>query len=188
MPGRKGAQLTTYISIAGRYTVLTPGKTLNGVSRKIESEEERNRLKSIMGKIKLPEGIGYIVRTGAEGQSKSKLTRDMTRQLRLWDNIRKKVGKAEPFTLIHKEQDLSLRTLRDYYTSDVSEIIVDDRETYNKIKDYMKITSPRDHRKVVPHKEKTPLFDHYNIEKQIESIYLSRVPLKSGGSIVFDPT
>ncbi len=188
MPGRKGAQLTTYISMAGRYTVLTPGKTLNGVSRKIESEEERNRLKAIMGKIKLPEGIGYIVRTVAEGQSKSELTRDMNLQLRLWNNIRKKVGKAEPFTLIHKEQDLSLRTLRDYYTSDVSEIIVDDKETFNKIKDYMKITSPRDQRKVMLHKEKTPLFDHYNIEKQIESIYLNRVPLKSGGSIVFDPT
>lgn len=188
MPGRKGAQLTTYISMAGRYVVLTPGKTLNGVSRKIESEEERNRLKSIVGKIKLPEGIGYIVRTVAEGQSKSELTRDMTRLLRLWNNIRKKVGKAAPYTLIHKEQDLSLRTLRDYYTGDVSEIIVDDKETYNKIRDYMKITSPRDHRKVILHKEKTPLFDHYNIEKQIESIYLDRVPLKSGGSIVFDPT
>ena len=188
MPGRKGAQLTTYISLAGRYTVLTPGKTLNGVSRKIESEEERNRLKSIVGKIKMPEGIGYIIRTVAEGQSKSELTRDMNRQLRLWNNIRKKVGKAEPFTLIHKEQDLSLRTLRDYYTNDISEIIVDDKDTYNKIKDYMKITSPRDQRKVIPHKEKTPLFDHYNIEKQIESIYLSRVPLKSGGSIIFDPT
>ncbi|MBN1627464.1 MAG: ribonuclease E/G, partial [Deltaproteobacteria bacterium] len=170
MPGRKGAQLTTYISMAGRYVVLTPGKTLNGVSRKIESEEERNRLKSIVGKIKLPEGIGYIVRTVAEGKSKSELIRDMNRLLRLWNNIRKKVGKAAPHTLIHKEQDLSLRTLRDYYTSDVSEIIVDDRETYNKIKDYMKITSPRDNRKVILHKEKTPLFDHYNIEKQIESI------------------
>lgn len=188
MPGRKGAHLTSYISLAGRYIVLTPGKTLKGVSRKIESEAERQRLKSIVGKIKIPEGIGYIIRTVAEGQSKNELTRDINRQLRLWNNIRKKVGKAEPLTLIHKEQDLSLRTLRDYYASDVSEVIVDDKGTYNKIKEYMKIISPRDHRNVKLYKEKIPIFDHYNIEKQIESIYLNRVPLKSGGSIVFDTT
>jgi ribonuclease E len=186
MPGRKGAHLTTYLSLAGRYIVLTPGKTLNGVSKKIESEEERQRLKSIAGKVKLPEGIGYIIRTVAEGQSKTELTKDLNRQLRLWNSIRKKVGKAEPFTLIHKEQDLIQRTVRDYFTSDVSEIIVDDKETYNKIKDYMKIISPRDQDKVKLYKEKIPIFDHYGIEKQIESIYVSRVPLKSGGSVIFD--
>jgi len=188
MPGRKGAHLTTYLSLAGRYIVLTPGKTLNGVSKKIESEEERQRLKSIVGRVKMPEGIGYIIRTVAEGQNKNELTKDLNRQLRLWNNIRKRVGKADPFTLIHKEQDLILRTLRDYYTSDVSEIIVDDKETYNKIKEYIKIISPRDQSKVKLYKEKIPIFDHYGIEKQIESIYVNRVHLKSGGSIIFDTT
>lgn len=188
MPGRKGAHLTTYLSLAGRYIVLTPGKTINGVSRKIEDEGERQRLKSIMGRMKPPEGIGYIVRTVAEGRSKKDLTRDLNRLLRLWNNIRKRVNKTPPLTLIHKEQDLSLRTLRDYYTSEVSEIIVDDKETFNKIKEYMRIISPRDQRKIKLYREKRPIFDHYNIEKHIESIYTNQVSLKSGGSVVFDTT
>ena len=188
MPGRKGAHLTTYLSLAGRYIVLTPGKTINGISRKIENEEERQRLKSVMGRIKLPDGVGYIIRTVAEGRSKRELTRDLNRLLRLWQNIRKKVNKTPPLSLIHKEQDLSLRTLRDYYTSEVSEIVVDDRETFNKIREYMKIISPRDQRKVKLYREKRPIFDHYNIEKQIENIYTNHVSLKSGGSVIFDTT
>ena len=188
MPGHKGAHLTTYVSLAGRYIVLTPGRTINGVSRKIESEDERQRLKTIMGRMRLPEGVGYIIRTVAVGQNKRELSRDLNRLLRLWNNIKKKVKKSPPYTLIHKEQDLSLRTLRDYYTSDVSEVIIDDKETFNKIKEYMKIVSPRDQKKVKLYREKRPIFDHYNIEEQIESIYMDRVPLESGGSIVFDTT
>jgi ribonuclease E len=188
MPGRKGAHLTTYLSLAGRYIVLTPGKTLNGVSKKIESEEERQRLKNIASKVNLPEGVGYIIRTVAEGKSKTELTKDLNRQLRLWNSVRKKVGKAEPLTLIHKEQDLILRTIRDYFTSDVSEIVVDDKDTYNKINEYLKIISPRDQIKVKLYKEKIPIFDHYGMEKQIENIYVNRVSLKSGGSIIIDTT
>lgn len=188
MPGRKGASLTTYLSFAGRYLVLTPGRTINGISRKIEDEEERQRLKSIMVRLKIPDEIGYIVRTVAAGQSKRELSRDLNRLLRLWKNIRKRVNKAQTLSLIHKEQDLCLRTLRDYYTSDVSEVIVDDKETYNKIREYMKIISPRDHRRIRLYKEKIPIFDHYRIEKQIENIYSNRVRLKSGGSVVFDTT
>jgi len=188
MPGHKGAHLTTYVSLAGRYVVLTPGRTINGISRKIEDEEERQRLKSIMGKIKTHEEIGFIVRTVAAGKNKRELSRDLNRLLRLWKSIRKNVVKAPPLSLIHKEQDLSLRTLRDYFTSDVTEVIVDDTETYKKIKEYMKIISPRDQKKVKLYKGKRPIFDHFNIEKQIERIYLNQVPLKSGGSIVFDTT
>ena len=188
MPGRKGAQLTTFLSLAGRYLILTPGRTVNGVSRKIENEDERQRLKSIMGLLKLPEEVGYIVRTVAAGQSKRELSSDLNRLLRLWDNIRKRVKKSPVLSMIHKEQDLCLRTLRDYYTSDVEEILVDDKETFNQIKEYMKIISPRDRKRVKLYKEKRPIFDHYNIEKQIESIYSNRVPLKAGGSIVIDTT
>ncbi len=188
MPGRKGAHLTTYLSLAGRYIVLTPGRTINGISRKIEDEEERQRLKAIMGRTKLPEGIGYIVRTVAAGQSKRDLTRDLNRLLRLWKNIRKRVAKMPPLSLIHKEQDLSLRTIRDYYTSDVSEIIVDDKDSFNKIREYMRIISPRDLSKVKLYKGKRPIFDHYDVEEQIESIYTNLVPLKSGGSVIFDTT
>jgi ribonuclease E len=188
MPGTKGAHLTTYISFAGRYLVLTPGRTINGVSRKIEDEEERQRLKSIMSQMTLPEEIGYIVRTVAAGQNKRELSKDLNRLLRMWREIKKRVTEAPSLTLIHKEQDLCLRTLRDYFTSDVSEILVDDRETYTKIKNYMKIISPMHQKRVTLHKHKVPIFDRYEIEDQIESIYRNRVNLKSGGSIVIDPT
>jgi len=188
MPGRKGAQLTTYLSFAGRYIVLTPGRTINGISRKIEDEKERQRLKSIIGRLKTPEEIGYIVRTAAVGQSKRELSKDLNRLLRLWKDIRKRVNEVPPLSLIHKEQDLCLRTLRDYYISDVSEIVVDDKETFNKIKEYIRIITPRDQKKVKFYKEKLPIFDHYNIEKQIDNIYSNQVYMKSGGSIVFDTT
>jgi ribonuclease E len=188
MPGKKGAQLTTYISLAGRFTVLTPGRSLRGVSRKIEDEEERQRLKSITAKLKLPEDVGCIVRTMAAGQGKRELSKDLNRLLRIWKNIRNRVGEAPLLSLIHKEQDICLTTLRDYYTSDVSEILVDDKETFIKIKEYMRIVSPRDQRKVRLYKDKRPIFDQYSIEEQIESIYRNKVFLKSGGSIVIDTT
>ncbi|MFH1349689.1 MAG: Rne/Rng family ribonuclease [Pseudomonadota bacterium] len=188
MPGRKGAHLTTYISLAGRFLVLTPGRTTKGVSRKIEDEEERQRLKSIMGRMRLPEGIGCIVRTMAAGQNKRDLSRDLNRLLRMWLDIRKRVKKAPVYSIVHKEQDLCLRTLRDYYTGDVSEILVDDKETFNKIMEYMKIISPRNQRQVKLYKDDRPIFDKYEVESQIGSIYSNRVPLKTGGSIVIDST
>jgi ribonuclease E len=188
MPGKKGPQLTTYLSFAGRYLVLTPGRTTGGVSRKIEDEKERLRLKSVMSQLKLPEGIGYIVRTAANNQNKRELSRDLHRLLRMWENIKKRVNKAAPLSLIHKEQDLCLRTLRDYFTSEITEVLVDDKEIFTRVKDYMKIISPRHRRRVKLYKGKRPIFAHYEIEKQIETIYSSKVPLKSGGSIVIDPT
>lgn len=188
MPGRKGAHLTTYISIAGRYLVLTPGRTINGVSRKIEDEAERQRLKENMAQMTLPEEIGYIVRTVAVGQSKRELSKDLNRLLRMWRELKKRVSNAPSLSLIHKEQDLCFRTLRDYFTSDVSEILVDDKDTYNKIKEYMKIISPLHQRRVKLYKHTIPIFDRYEIEDQIESIYRNRVNLKSGGTIIIDPT
>jgi len=187
MPGRKGAQLTTYLSFASRYLVLMPGGT-GGVSKKIEDENERQRLKSIMSKFKIPADVGYIVRTAAEKTNRKDLSRDLNRLLRMWKLIKQNVKKAEPLTLIHKEQDLCLRTLRDYFTSEITEVLVDDKETFLKVKDYMKIISPRHQRRVKLYKGKPPLFAHYEIEKQIETIYGSKVPLKSGGSIVIEPT
>ena len=188
MPGHKGPQLTTYVSFAGRFLVVTPGRLINGVSRKIESEQERQRLKEIMGQLKLPEEVGYIVRTVAAGQSKRELSKDLNRLLRMWKIIRSKVAESSPLTLIHKEQDICFRTLRDYYNSDISEILVDDKETYLKILEYIKIISPRDQGVVKLHKDRRPIFDLYNVEEQIENIYGNKVPLKSGGSIVINPT
>lgn len=187
MPGRKGAQLTTYLSLASRYLVLMPGST-GGISKKIEDEEERLRLKTIMSNLKVPEGIGYIVRTAAQKQNKREIARDLNRLLRIWKNIKENVKKAPTLSLVHKEQDICLRTLRDYFTGETSEVLVDDRETYSKVKDYMKIISPRHRNKVKLYKEKQPIFAHYEMEKRIEAIYSNRVYLKSGGSITIDTT
>jgi ribonuclease E len=188
MPGKKGAYLTTYLSLASRYLVLTPGRTSGGVSKKIEDEKERLRLKTTMKQFKLPEGSGYIVRTSGLGQSKRELSRDLNRLVRVWNSIKNRVKKAPPLSLIHKEQDVCLRTLRDYFTGDVTEVLVDDKEIYAKVMDYMKIISPNHQGRVKLYKDKHPLFDHYKVEKQIESIYSNQVYLKSGGSIVIDPT
>ena len=188
MPGRKGAQLTTYLSLAGRYLVLTPGKTTGGISKQIEDEKERLRLRSIMNQLRLPEGIGYIVRTAALKQNKRVLSGDLGRLLRMWKDIREKVKKAPSPSLVHKEQDVCLQTLRDYFTSEITEVLVDDMETFSKVKDYMKVISPRHQRRVRLYKKKRPIFAHYEIEKQIETIYSNDVSLKSGGYIVIDPT
>lgn len=185
--GRKGAQLTTYLSFASRYLVLMPGSK-GGISKKIDDEEERLRLKSIMTRLKLPEGVGYIVRTAASGQNKAEISRDLNRLLRMWKNIKKDVKKAPTLSLIHKEQDVCLRTLRDYFTSEITEVLVDEKETFAKVRNYMRIISPRHQRRVKLYKEKGPIFAHYQLEEQIETIYSSEVPLKSGGSIHIDPT
>ncbi len=187
MQGHKGAQLTTYLSLASRYLVLMPGST-GGISRKIEDEKERLRLKSIMSQLKPPEGIGYIVRTAALKKNKRDLSRDLNSLLRIWKDIRERVETAPPLSLIHKEQDICLRTLRDYFTSEISDVLVDDKENFSKVKDYMKIISPRHRRRVKLYKGKQPIFAKYEIEEQIETIYSNKVPLKSGGSIVIDPT
>ena len=188
MPGRKGPHLTTYLSLASRCLVLTPGRPKGGISKKIEDEDERLRLKSIMSKFKLPEGIGYIVRTAALKQSKKELSRDLNWLLRMWKDIRKRVKDAAPQSLIYKEQDICLRTLRDYFTSEISEVLVDDRETYAKVKQYMKVISPRHQGRVKLYKERRPIFAHYELERQIGTIHKNEVPLKSGGSIVIQPT
>ena len=188
MPGRKGAHLTTYLSLASRHLVLTPGRTGGGVSKKIEDEKERQRLKSIMKQFKLPEGIGYIVRTAALKQSKKELSRDLNRLLRMWKDIKERVKNAPTLSLIHKEQDICLSTLRDYFTNETTEVLVDDKETFAKVKNYMKVISPRHQRRVKLYKETRPIFAHYELEKQIEAIYSNVVRLTSRGSIVIDPT
>ncbi len=188
MPGRKGAHLTTYISLASRFLVLTPGRPSGGISKKIQDEKERERLKSIMSQLKLPQGIGYIVRTAALGQKKRELSKDLNRLLRMWNDIKKRVESSPPLTLIHQEQDVCLRALRDYFTPEITEILVDDKETYAKVRAYMKIISPRYQRRVRLYKDPLPIFDKYDIESQIETIFSNHVNLKSGGYIVINPT
>jgi ribonuclease E len=188
MDGKKGAYITTYISLASRYLVLTPGRTNGGISHKIEDDTERQRLKSIMNKLKLPEGVGYVMRTAAVGQKKRTISRDLNHLLRMWQDIKKKAETERVHTIIFKEQDLGFRTLRDYFSTDMDEVLVDDKETWSEVKNFMRVISPRHQRIVRLYKEKRPIFSEYGIERQIEQIYSNRVTLKSGGSIVIDST
>jgi ribonuclease E len=185
---KKGAMLTTYISLPGRYLVLMPGSTSRGISRKIEDEDERSRLKDMINNLKLPEGLGIIVRTAGINCTKMSISRDLRYLLRLWKNIKKDVAKATPPVLIYKEQHLVLRSIRDYFTSDVTEILIDNFTVYHEVKKFVKIISPK-HTKIVKHyKMDRPIFTKYQLEEQIASIYESRVKLKSGGYIIIAQT
>ena len=185
---KKGALLTTYISLPGRYVVLMPGKGSRGISRKIEGDDERKRLKGIVSKLKLPEGFGIIIRTAGVNCTKTRLSGDLRYLLRLWKSIKKSVMNAQAPALLYKEQNLALRSIRDYFTPDITEILIDDAAVHQGVKSFVKIISPK-HTKIVKHyKGAKPIFTKYQLENQISSIYESRVKLKSGGSIVIAPT
>jgi ribonuclease E len=185
---KKGAMLTTYISLPGRYVVLMPGSDNRGISRKIEDEDERNRLKGIFSKLKLPEGFGIIVRTAGINCTKAHMSRDLRYLLRLWKNIKKNVTKVQAPTLLYKERNLVLRSIRDYFTPDVNEILIDNATVYQEVKDFVKVISPK-HTKIVKHyKGDKPIFTKYHLEDQISSIYERRVKLKSGGSVILIQT
>jgi len=187
--GSKGAMLTTRLSLAGRYLVLMPNRQgSSGISRKIENEVDRNKLKWLMEQIAGKDNTGFIVRTAGMNRTKQELIRDYQMLLRLWKDIKKKTEKATSPGLIYQETDFAVRAFRDYYTADIDEILVDDSETTRKMKTYCKAVSPRNIRMIKFYKEQTPLFDQYDIEDQINAIYQPRVNLKSGGSIVIEPT
>ncbi len=186
--GQKGAALTTYLSLPGRYLVVLPGSSSAGVSRKIEDEEERQKLKEMMKGFKLPEGIGFIVRTASFEITKRDISKDLQYLLRLWKDIKTKGQTLPAPALLYKEADFITRSLRDYFTSDTREILIDDKETLNRVRDLMRIISPRHYQRVKLHSDPKPIFSLYNLEAQIEKIYESRVNLASGGSIVVNPT
>lgn len=185
---RKGALLTTYISLPGRYVVLLPNKPGSGISRKIEDEEDRKRLKALMEQIKIEEGIGFIVRTAGMNRTKQEISRDYQLLLRLWKEIQKKTKTTSAPALIYQESNFGVRSLRDYFTSEIEEILVDDVETIRKIRDYCKAVMPRSLKMIKLYKDKTPLFDKFQLEDQIRVIYKDRVELKSGGYIIINPT
>jgi ribonuclease E len=185
---QKGAMLTTLISLPGRYMVLMPGSENKGISRKIEDEEERNRLKDVMKEFKLPDGFGIIIRTAGSKCSKTQLNKDLQYLMRLWKNIKKNVRKEQAPVLLYKERNLALRSIRDSFTSDVTEILIDDAPVYQEIKDFIKIISAK-HTKIVKlYKGDKPLFTKFQLENQIATIFENRVTLKSGGSIVIEQT
>ncbi len=186
--GSKGALLTTYISLAGRDIVLMPGQAQRGVSRKIEDESQRERLKELARDLKIPEEFGIIIRTAALTRTKREISKDLNHLIKIWEEIKKLVQESPAPSLIYKEQDLAIRVIRDYFTADIKNILVDDREVYKRVKEFLRIISPRQERIVKLHKDEGPICNKYNLEDQIEQIYRRKVPLKSGGYLLVDPT
>ena len=188
--GNKGAALTTYISLAGRYCVLMPNTIKGGgVSRKISKIEDRKRLKSIIEEMKMPEGMAVIIRTAGSDRTKAELKKDFTYLQNLWDSIREKTIKSTAPILINEEGNLIKRTIRDLYDSNVNEILVSGENAYNAAKSYMKEMLPSQIKRVKAFKDtKNSIFQKYNVVKQLDSMHLPSVKLKSGGYIVINQT
>ncbi|MCS7034951.1 MAG: Rne/Rng family ribonuclease, partial [Phycisphaerae bacterium] len=185
--GTKGPTLSTYVSIPGRILVMMPGMSKFGISRKIEDEEERRRLRQILDSLKCPEDVGFIVRTAGVGKSKAEISRDLQYLTRLWKNINDKLKLPAPVQL-YTEGDLVTRTVRDVFSSDIERIVVDNKEVARKVKEFFKIAMPRTKNRVELYEDPIPLFHKYNIEQEIERIHSRHVPLPSGGSLVIDST
>jgi len=185
--GTKGAALTTFISLAGRYLVLSPNTTRGGISRKL-SDEDRKSMKQILAQLQVPDNMGLIVRTAGKDQTLDSLERDYSYLRRLWDEIRIKGESAPSPSLIYLEGDLATRAIRDHFTDDINEIWVDNHEIYTRTKQFVHAVLPGKEKLVKLYRGKKPLFRHYGIEPQCEEIHEREIRLNSGGSIVFDPT
>jgi ribonuclease E len=187
--GSKGASLSTYVSLPGRYLVVMPdAEGAGGISRKIEDEEERKKLKEIITQLEPPPNIGIIVRTAGLNRNKAELQRDFAYLQRLWASIQEKSQQSLAPALIYQEHDLVIRSIRDYFTPDIQEVLVDDREVYRRARDFFQAVMPRYQGRVKLYRDKKPLFAKYQLEEQIEAIYSQKVELRSGGSIVIAPT
>jgi ribonuclease E len=186
--GSKGAALTTNISLAGRYLVLTPFHNTRGISRKIEDESVRKILKERVNGLSMPEGFGCIVRTNAVKQPKSALNRDLNALLRLWKRIKKEAAQKGVPRLIYSDQDLMIQALRDYLDVSINEIWVDTDRLLKRAEAFMKVFMPRTKVKLIAYKERLPLFTKFNLEDEIDIINKREVGLKGGGAIVIDPT
>ncbi len=184
----KGSALTTFLSLPGRYMVLMPASDSSGVSRKVEIEADRKKLKETVEEIGVPEGFGYIIRTEAVGKRKNELAKDLQYLLKLYDNIKEKAAESGAPSIIYRESDLVIRTIRDYFTADIDEVLVDSKDVYKQARAFFKEIMPKHEKIVKLHQEKRPIFSKYQLEEQIDLIYEKKVPLKSGGSIVIDPT
>ena len=186
--GSKPPTLSTFYSLPGRYLVLLPGSEEGGISRKIEGAE-RTRLRELIEELQPPEGFGIIIRTAATFDEGSReLHRDYTYLLRLWETIKQAAASRRAPALVYREHDLVLRNIRDYFTPDIDEIYVDNEEVFERAREFLRDVMPGKENVLHLYKGDQPIFSHFNVEAQIESIYKRRVPLKSGGSIVIDGT
>ncbi len=187
--GNKGAALTTYLSLAGRYCVLMPNSSHGGgISRKISSAADRKRLKSIVGDLKLPKAMGLIVRTAGLQRTKTEIKRDFDYLARLWDEIRENTLKSTAPALIHSDSDLIKRAIRDIYNREIEEVVVEGEEGYRSAKEFMKLLMPSHARRVKAYSDPVPLFQRYGAEDQLSAMYDPVVQLKSGGYLVINPT
>ncbi len=186
--GNKGPTLSTYISIPGRYLVLMPALGRVGVSRKIEDEDERHRLKEILQELNPPKGIGFIVRTAGQGRSRRELSRDLAYLLRLWKVISRRVQTQPAPVDIYEESDMIIRTIRDIVSTDVDAILIDNDASYQRAREFLKIVMPRQVSSLQLYEGKDPLFHKYQLEPEIAQIHRREVPLPNGGSIVIDQT
>lgn len=184
----KGASLTTYLSLPGRYIVMMPGQDRVGISRKIEAREDRDRLKELFRSLKLPKQMGFILRTAGGDSSKEELENDLKYLTKLWNKIQRDIKKAKTPALIYKEEDLAVRTVRDYLSSDVHEVLVDDEAAYKSISEYLKKMAPWRKINIKLFKEKNPVFGKHHIEEQIAKIHERYVHLPSRGYLVIDRT
>ncbi len=187
--GNKGAALTTYLSLAGRYCVLMPNTAHGGgISRKISSAADRKRLKTIMSDLKLPASMGCIVRTAGLQRTKTEIKRDFDYLARLWDEIREKTLESSAPALVYGDSDLMKRAIRDIYNKDIDEVIVEGDEGYRQAKDFMKLLMPSHAKKVKHYSDAVPLFQRAGVEEQLSAMYHPVVQLKSGGYLVINPT
>lgn len=186
--GTKGPRVTTNISIPGRFLVLMPFNPLRGISRKIEDEKERQRLKKILQRLKVPGDMGLIVRTAGEGQRKRYFIRDLELLLKTWREVEEKIKTQPTPSCVFQEPDLIERTVRDFLTEEVDRIVVDNEQAYERIREMVGQISRRSRNKVKLYTEPTPIFIKFNVEKQIENAFRRQVWLKSGGYICIDET
>jgi ribonuclease E len=187
--GNKGAALTTYLSLAGRYCVLMPNTSHGGgISRKISNGADRKRLKQIMSDLSLPSTMGCIVRTAGLSRTKVEIKRDFDYLARLWDEIRENTLKSEAPALIYQDSDLIKRAIRDIYNKDIDEVIVEGANGYRDARQFMKLLMPSHVKRVQDYADPVPLFQRYGAEDQLNAMYQPLVQLKSGGYVVINPT
>jgi len=187
--GNKGAALTTYLSLAGRYCVLMPNTARGGgISRKIANQTARRKLKTIVSELEVPEGMGVIVRTAGQSRTKSEIKRDFEYLLRMWDSVRELTLQSTAPTVVYEEASLIKRAVRDLYTKDVDEILVEGEDGYRMAKDFMRMLLPSHAKKVQPYRDRIPSFHRYQVEQQLDTMHSNVVHLKSGGYLVLSPT
>lgn len=186
--GTKGPRVTTHLALPGRYLVLLPNSDQSGISRKIENQEERQRLKKILRELSIPEGMGVIIRTVGEGQLLRYFVRDLAMLLDEWKSIQDRIASQPMATCVFQEPDLVERTVRDFLTEDVERIVIDSNHEYGRMREMIGRISKRSISKVKLYSESQPIFDRFGITRQLENAFSRQVHLKSGGYIVIDET